>query len=91
MADGIPRYQQPMDPMEVEDERETCDRCMHCHIFTDCECRMLMGKMTPYGSWDRRRMLKEVTHALKCHGKCEVTGDMVDLEQGACEHWEVAE
>lgn len=91
MADEIPRYGQPMDPMDVVDERETCDGCMHCSKFSDYDCRLVLSRMTPYGSWDRRRMRKEISHALRCLGKCEVTGDLVDLEQGACGHYSSAD
>ena len=88
--DSIPRYEQPIYEEEPDwDEIITCANCGHCNPVTDSECKMVASHLNPYGKWHEheREVINAMRHALKCFGKCEVRGDLVELAQVPCDHF----
>jgi hypothetical protein len=95
-ADAIPRYAQPMDVPDDFDECQHCDDCFHCMRITDSEARMFvraMHDLNLYGKWHtvEREVDRAVTHTLRCHGVCEVKGELVMLTDPWCDHFQEQE
>lgn len=71
------------------DEIITCADCGHCFQLTDPQCKMVAGRMSPYGNWHRheREVFNAMRHALKCFGICEVKGELVGMDSVPCGHF----